>query len=553
MTGTAGREERTMSKLHAVLMSLAALFLLSRPPDAEARRLGVFYDTAGEPVGFNRSGMLGEIQEAMREWEYNGGGKIVLEWRGVTTGRAGGGGDNLIVGWDPTLVGTRTCAMTWTYAAFQAPPMGRINLNPSMWNRGMLFTNTPVVGAGCRVMRATLIHHMTHWFRWDISHRTDSALSSPCDGGTGACSDHLMLHVWNSDMGGINQNTYFPLFAPTYPPQPLLLLTEIYNATTGGVTAGGGIDIGPQNFTASLGVGGPGFDYAQAFSTVVTARGNTVVVQQGNGRVPWATQRVIGETAVRQTCVTGVPGSADMYVAWPAPQQRSIASTVGTLLFPNAGERAVRFSESHDGGNTWTAPADVPGAFTRTGVSCGFDAARGRVVLAFAESVGFTVRFTDRVPGALGPGGWTAPMAVGSGILPFVMTYETPLLAFDPFTAGSGMLSWTGSTQRAPLRARLLHDGTRYNISALGFATTVAEQNALRSHVVPNPFGLGMHFALGLNTPLPAQVRLRRMGAVTLATETNPATTAPYVRYLGAGNSRGFVESAYIEQMIPRP
>ncbi|HET8647186.1 MAG TPA: hypothetical protein VFO85_16945, partial [Vicinamibacteria bacterium] len=265
-------------------------------------------------------------------------------------------------------------------------------------------------------------------------------------------------------MGGINQNPYFPLFAPTYPPQPLLLLTEIYDAGTGGTTGGGGIDIGPQNYTGSLGLGGPGFDYALAFSHIVTARGNTVVVRQGSGRVPWVNERVIGETAVRQTCVTGVPGTADMYVAWPAPGQRTIASTVGTTLFPRAGERAVRFSESHDGGNTWSAPADIPGAFTRTGVSCGFDAARGRVVLVFAESAGFTVQFTERLPGAVGAGGWTAPLAIGSGTIPFVMTYETPLLAFDPFTPASGLLSWTGSTQRAPLIARLGFDGTRYVI-----------------------------------------------------------------------------------------
>ncbi|HET8645235.1 MAG TPA: hypothetical protein VFO85_07085, partial [Vicinamibacteria bacterium] len=106
-------------KLHAVLMALAALCVLSAPTDAEARRLRVWYDTAGEPVGFNRRSMLTEIQEALREWEYHGGGKIVLEWNGVTTRRAGGGGDDLIVGWDPTLVGTTACAVTWTYAAFQ--------------------------------------------------------------------------------------------------------------------------------------------------------------------------------------------------------------------------------------------------------------------------------------------------------------------------------------------------------------------------------------------------------------------------------------------------
>jgi hypothetical protein len=541
-----------MTTFKALLISLAAVAAVARTPDAEARRLRVWYDAANEPSGFNRSGMLTEIQEAMREWEQHGAGKIVLEWRGVTTRRAGGGGDELIFGWDPGLAGTTACAETWIYTAFQLPPMGRVNFNPAFWGGRSIFTSLPITGVNCRVMRSVLMHETAHWFRWDIGHPTDSVLASTC-ATPGVCSDHVAMHLWNSDMGGINQNPYFPIMAPTYPPQPLLVLTDIYQETTGGVTHGGGFEVGPENFTASLGLGGPAFDYALAFTTVVPGNGHQIVVEQGNGRVPWGNRRLIGDDTGHQTCVTGVPGTADMYVAWAATRQRTIASTVGTPAFANAGERAVRFSESHDGGHTWSAPADVPGAFTRMGVSCGFDPARGRVVLAWTDSVSYLVRYSERSPGAAGATAWLAPRTMGSGGLPFVMTYETPLLSFDPFTPGSGLLTWTGSTHRAPLLARVAHGGTSYGIGWYMYATSVAEQNALRTNVVPNPFGTDIHFALGLNTPVPAQVRVRRREYVTLATETATSSSAAYDRYLGSGTNRGFFETAYLRQMIPRP
>jgi hypothetical protein len=540
--------------MKTVLFALAVLSVVARPATAQAHRIRVWYDTAGEPVPFNRTALVTEIQEAMREWEHHGAGKIVLEWRGVTRGRAGGGVDDLIFGWDPGLMGTSTCAETWVYTGFRLPPMGRVNLNPSFWNGSMLFTTVPVTGRNCRVIRSNLVHETTHWFRFDWTHPPESALASTC-AAPGVCSDHIAMHVWNSDMMGINQNPYVPLFAPTFPPQPTLLLTDAYDPWSGAVTSTGGDDIGPQNFVASLGVGGPAEAYARAFTTVVSGRGPTVVVEQGSGGLPWGRRRAMNEMTFRQTCVTGVPGTSDMYAAWPAPLQRTLASSPpGSASFANAGERTIRFSESHDGGETWTSPADVPGAFTRTGVSCGFDATRNRVVLVFAESVGFTVQYTERVPGAAGAAAWRTPRAVGSGILPFVMTYETPLVAFDPFTAGSGLLTWTGSTHRAPLVARLVHDGAAYAVRGVTVtATTLAEQNALRTSVVPNPFFTDIHLAFGMNTPVPAQVRVRKHDFLTVSSDTDPSSSAGYDRYVGAGSNRFFYETAYIRQSIPVP
>ncbi|HET8644863.1 MAG TPA: hypothetical protein VFO85_05210, partial [Vicinamibacteria bacterium] len=89
------------------------------------------------------------------------------------------------------------------------------------------------------------------------------------------------------------------------------------------------------------------------------------------------------------------------------------------------------------------------------------------------------------------------------------------------------------------------------------FATSLAEQNTLRTQAVPNPFGTAIHFAHGQNTPPPpvsAQVRTRKGPTfLPLATETFTLPTTPYDRYVGSGRSRGFVETAYLRMMIPIP
>jgi hypothetical protein len=207
---------KKQTKIYAALASFVACTL---PAVAHAHVTRVWYDTKNEPANFVRSALLQTIQSTIREWEYHGRGQIAMKWEGVTFDKPGGGGDDLVFGWDPSLVGSTTCAQTWTYTAFQVAPMGRVNMNPAIMNNPSVYFGTPVLGNGCLVAKAVLQHEMAHWFRWDTGHFNDSVLGSTCASG-GICTDFMAMNLWNGDMDGINQNIYFPIFAPTYPPGP---------------------------------------------------------------------------------------------------------------------------------------------------------------------------------------------------------------------------------------------------------------------------------------------------------------------------------------------
>lgn len=532
---------KTQKKIVTALVSAAACLL---PAVAHAHVTRVWYDAFNEPAGFNRQALLQTIQSSLREWEYHGRGQLALKWEGVTSNKPGGGGDDLIFGWDPSLVGSNTCAQTWIYTFAQVAPMGRIDMNPAIMGSGNVYTATPVVNANCLVGKSVLQHEMAHWFRWDAGHFNDSVLGSTCASG-GICTDFMALNLWNGDMDGINQNNYFPIFAPTYPPLGVYVATDTYNHTNGAISGSSAVLLsggGPQNFTAGMGIGGPSAQYSRAFTD-----NNTIAVEQGDGYT-WSNRRTINEFTRRQVCVTGTSNSSDMYVVWTSNSQ------VPTANVANVGARTVRYSESHDGGNTWSAPGTIAGAQTRTGVSCGFDVARNRVVVAWANASTFQVQYSERTPSSVGAGFWTAGRTI-----PGPMTYEMPMLQFDPFTANSGMLTWHGIGNASDaVRSAVYFNGTQYalvNMFGVQVTASSAESADLRTNAVPNPFGTETHYAYGRNSgPPSSQIRTRR-GSTYGAPVSDSATEAtnyepPVDRYVSSANDRIYYSSAYLRQII---
>jgi len=313
----------------------------------------------------------------------------------------------------------------------------------------------------------------------------------------------------------------------------------------GGTGLSGATEIGPpgpQNFTGALGVGGPGFSYARAYTDF-----STISVDQGSGTVPWVNKRIINDFTRRQMCVTGTSTSSDMYVVWTSNTQ------VPTSNVTNVGARTLRFSESHDGGNTWSAPATIASASTRTGVSCNYDIARNRVVVAWANPVTFAVNYTERAPSAVGAGAWTTPLALSGPT-----TYELPILSFDPFTFNSGFLTWHSVPNAgAPMISRLSHNGTSYVVNVPQGISTIdlPEQLDLRTNIVPNPFGPEMHYAYGRNSGPPStQIRTRRGNSWFIlssdAVSEGPGVEPGFDRYVGSANDRLFVSSAYLRHSI---
>jgi hypothetical protein len=164
-----------------------------------------------------------------------------------------------------------------------------------------------------------------------------------------------------------------------------------------------------------------------------------------------------------------------------------------------------------------------------------------------------TVDYTERAPNAVGAGGWIAPRTIAGPL-----TYELPILAFDPFTSGSGFLTWHSIPNAgAPLLSRLFHNGTSYAISSPPgiFTVDIPEENDLRTNIVPNPFGTAMHYAYGRNSGPPStQIRVRRGNNWAILTSDSVTESSGFEpsmdRYTGSANDRQLVSSAYLRHTI---
>lgn len=186
-------------------------------------------------------------------------------------------------------------------------------------------------------------------------------------------------------------------------------------------------------------------------------------------------------------------------------------------------------------------------------MSCGYDVARNRVVVAWAHPSTFAVTYTERAPGNTGSAAWAAPRAIAGPV-----TFELPMIQFDPFTSSSGFLTWHSAPNAAtPLISRLGHNGTSYYlVSPTGVGTLdFPEGNDLRTNIVPNPFGTEMHYAYGRNSGPPStQIRVRRGNTYAIlssdsATESSGFEPA-FDRYVGSANDRILLSSAYLRHSI---
>lgn len=254
-----------------------------------------------------------------------------------------------------------------------------------------------------------LLHEFAHLIRQDMGHPTDSVLATNANPPIDAWSAR---HVWNGDMDGVNWTVY--------PASPMRIGYEEID-WSGAVVATANPNQGTAtgeygNFVASIGPGQNGSAYVRASATArndaYPDSARVVFFERTNGSnlSAWIDRRYIVSAAggvaaqIRHhTCVAASTTSPDVYVVFTASAEATQASSGSSVW---AGTREVAFAESHDNGNTWSAAAAIPGAFTRSGVSCAFDRATGRIVVGYSGSGEEAIWTTHRLATAVGPSAW---------------------------------------------------------------------------------------------------------------------------------------------------
>jgi hypothetical protein len=504
---------------------------------AHANRQQVWYDDSFRPFSADQSqqDFVRVIQQTLREYELHSQGAGIFEWRGVMVNPPCGGGNNVRIMWDPSLP-SNICAQTTYYAPFAVCPTGQITFNPAFAWRAKWSPNANDV---CVSFQATLMHEMAHWMKQvgNGGHLNDSVLTQ-----VGFARDLISRHLWNSDTNGINFGD--PIFRITFPAHTFTWKTDWYDTNNGNSGLMGKGLGSPLGFfpTESFAPGANGQQYAMAWGSPTGIR-----FAQGDGRGFGAPVNLIGGTN-RRVCVATNTGR-DVFVAW-ADLAQATPSSGGN---PFDGSRAIVFTQSHDGGSTWSAAANIPGAFTRAGVSCAFDPTGNKIVLAYQGSGEEGLWLTSRSPASLDPNGWSWPVMLSGP-----RTAETPSITFDPFAGtSSGWLAWHESLTG-------LHSIRRIGWNGSGYAFIGAAQPAVpgssvitRSSSVAHMGNGTVHVLQSVNDSATTQVQRRtrghESGFLTNADTVEVAPPSDLGRYSGAAENTLFIETLLGSHMLQGP
>jgi hypothetical protein len=508
---------------------------------AHANRQQVWYDDSFRPFSADQSqqDFVRAIQQALREYELHSQGAAVFEWRGVMVNPPCGGGGNLRIMWDPTLP-SNVCAQTTYYAPFAACPTGQVSFNPMFAWRAKWNPNGFDV---CVNFQATLNHEMAHWMKQvdNGGHLNNSVLTQ-----VGTARDLISRHLWSSDMDGVNFGDWF--FKITFPAHSFTWKTENYDPWTGASSLRGIGPGSPLGFfpTEAYAPGANGQQFSAAWGSP-----SSIQFTQGDAGSFAPPVVLTGtEMATRHRVCTATNTGGDVFIAW-ASANEAAPSAFGSTF---DGARAILFSQSHNGGASWTAARAIPGAFTRAGVSCAFDPTRGNIVLAYegAGEEGVWVTHRPAVSAALD--GWSWPSRLSGPRTP-----ETPHITFDPFAGTTtGWLAWNESLDGMHKIRPVGFNGSNYVLTGALQTAVPSTSRLVRSPIVAHMANGTAHVAYSNNDPrgtLQAHRRTRgfESGALSTAQNAENAPADNLMRYTGAAENTIFVHTLVGGHLLQGP
>lgn len=412
-----------------------------------------------------------------------------------------------------------------------SPPTRRWN-NPR-WTPGM-GTNEDMI--------SVLMHEMGHLFEntGDSSATGTTVIRAP--------ADFTSRYLWNTDIFGIDNGRYDG--------HTQVLQYFAVNPTNGGATWISQVQPpfairSPASLATGNNAGYTGH-YLVAYGTTTpagsTGNPNALLVRltdAASNNVDRVVQGSLNGVAVGTTfhrpCVAASATGSDHYLVWTSPVEVN-----------GSGWRQVLSAESHNGGAfTWSQPEAIPGAFTRSGVSCAIDRATERLVVVFTgagEEGLFLAHRPSLTPGA---GQWGSNVI---RLLPSASTYGPPDVAFDFFNGSTpGTVTWQDNADLNVHSAPLFFSGGTY-VTGTPFIHTAVDPARLRSWPVAtvesNPI-LGTSMFSASTTPANSSEERRNFpggSPVFMSSEaysvgggSNPAR-----RYTGAASNRVLNERAFL-------
>ncbi len=431
----------------------AAALVIATPAVANALVLHVLYNNTGRPPSIQTTDVVRAINQALREWEQHSNGQIIARYDGQTLSTSGPS-DTIVIIWDTLAAGT--CAHTCRRSLVGdcnggGLPRGQIGLNLSMVNPIVAdnlnprWTPDPSNSWNrCRDLQSSLIHELAHHFEATGDHPPNSVLSY----GIAEVSNR---HLWTSDVNSIatscspitcyaphTQQVRFQQLSPSS--HTIFNTSDIPNSfpprTPIDIATGTGQLTTNHNYAMVWGAnnssGTPGLTLAQGDASSWSLQHLPAIA---------GTPSVVRST-VRRPCVVTSNSGQHVYVVWTDPINNPELTSQNT----DAGSSAAWSIESHDYGNTFYDPEEIPGLYFG-GVSCSNDTLLDRVVVAI-EGTDEGIWVSSRGARFYGPGNWSNPSKVtGFEFGPAPATRDLPYVIFDPFTAnGTGRLIWFENT-----------------------------------------------------------------------------------------------------------
>jgi hypothetical protein len=535
---------------------IASLCFIAMPSSAEAVVIKLYYiPTNAGSCCTDTDKVVRVILQAAREFEAHSYGAIQFDWRGISNVLLDGSDNRTLqIWWDPSLVEMNDCGLSYPPGNNFGAATGWTGMNRHIaWRLSTSDPNTgnpvPWLNSECRDFRANVMHEMTHFFRPELgnNHPIDSVLTYNSIWG-----DLWARNLWNSDIGGIN-----PAY---YPKRPVALSMDFLQAGETVSNAGGTVFSGGANHTGAVGPGGPAYQYARVFTDLGTA----VWFEQGNGYGSgWSAQRQLGSpwnpTTFHRACIATNTVNFDMMVAWTASTQAQASVVGGGAVW--AGTREVVFTESHDGGATWSLPFSIPSpgantatARTRTGIACAFDLVNSQFVLAYAndiEELKLTWRSTSN------GSSWSTPVNMASPFTGTLRTADAPTLSFDPmdWSGNRGVISWWDADTNYPktmwIHWNSIQGRYTYDSGYLSGVILPGEVQVLRSSLVPSVHANTGHWAFSTQaSDVLGRWRRTQPSNVTNADFLQVSGVGYFDWYVGASANRwSFTEKAYLRHI----
>lgn len=540
-----------MRLLRAVIFTLALAVGLTLAPAAEARHVFVSYVDAGRPSTFAKADVMAAIQRVLREWEAHVSiSSFVFHWQGeIPLAGAPENYDNVVIRWGGVCPGLLGASCRASPSIFCGGPDCPISLATnhivlfSNVTQGQVVNNPRFVPPGDTSfdLTSTLTHELAHLFL-DDDETQHSVWGTSVLNILPGMQDRSL---WNYDILNVNISRY--------PGHYQALQTFSINPSNGAMSVLRHYQptyrvLSPASIATGDGVGATG-GYLVAYGSRTPAGSsgprNAIVMKFTDGRVNDVDviyQGSLGGQSVGTTyhrpCVA-VATNQSYYLVWASP-----------IEDPQTGARQVLFAESHaPGAAGLSAPAAIPGALTRAGISCAVDPRNNRLVVAYSNAADERIMLTHRNAWSTGAS-WTAPAAVTTTVAgAAASSLGPPDLAFNFFdTSGLGTLSWQDNADLRVHTAQVSLVSGAYTVSSAG--THNVDVTMLRSWPVLSP---EINRILGSSLfVLPGSTNRREERRAVVGTVLD--ADAPYAvgavhasrRYTGAASHRLLMEQAFL-------